>query len=222
MLKFHHHYITSWFHLSDTPEHSEVEFLLWRRISQLWIDLWAWTGSPPGRNVPENHPEIQLSHFHRLSKHWDIIRKHLCCYIWMCCCSQQDDKVQTHEEFRKDPGLRDASVSQAQRNLPELWKLILLLPPLPARQRVFRTCNRIMLCIIWKPYKIFPRKPPRQLCPSPSLPLQTTPSPASSCRSGHPGPCLLHYLTNCYRFPLCNVSPARVGILSCLSTNLFT
>ena len=168
MLKFHHHYITSWFHLSDTPEHLKVEFLLWRRISHLWINPWAWTGSPQGRNVPENRPEIQLSHFHRLSRYWDLIRKHLCCCIWICCCSQQDDKVQTHGKFRKDHGPRDASGSQAQVNLRELWKLTLLLPPLPAQRRVFWTCTRITLCIFWKPCKIFlPWKPPRQLWPVP-------------------------------------------------------
>ncbi|KAB0373534.1 hypothetical protein FD755_015193 [Muntiacus reevesi] len=41
--------------------------------------------------------------------------------IWMHICGvwKDDDKVQIHDEFRKDHGPRDASVSQAQINLPE-------------------------------------------------------------------------------------------------------
>lgn len=220
MLKFHHHYIASWFHLWN-PEYSEVALLLCQREYAIFDQSLSCDRFPQGRaqNSLKNHPEIQLSHFHRLSKHGDIIRKHFCCYIWICCYHSKTS-MQTLEEFRKDHELRDVSVSQAQRNLLGVVKLTLLLPPLPARQRVFLNLYSDHVVYLLKTLQNLPQKHLRLLSAEPPSSDHPFQHPAFKIQA--PWPMSLITSQIVIGFPLCNVSPKRGGILSCLSTNSFT
>lgn len=177
MLKFHHHYIASWFHL-------------WN----------SWTLRSSVSSLEENTPSFgSISELGQVPHKAGMYLKTTQKFSWVTSTDFPNTETssesisatsefavahskttprQTLEEFRKDHELRDVSVSQAQRNLPELWKLTLLLPPPSPAEGLWNLYSDHVVYLL-KALQIFPQKHPRRLWPEP-------PSSAS-----HPFPSIL-------------------------------